>query len=252
MTKTINLSTLILTGKLWEKGEHSRIYFDRFDVAKALGFEWESYKTGNPKRASFDGDKISNSEMWGVLMDIEGTYYDNHAKKLGAAASFLALLDRYDIELIDDVNVEQEPEAEAEAEEAEIHTHGGRREGAGRKPAGRVPSTIRLSPEQTELLRSLGGSVFLRRMLDGIKSGTLPILVETTKLTGEQRDRFVEGWTNAGGECEDFEAPDPWFAPWFWEPEITVHGVTPEEWGADWYKQCKPEIDAILAEEGEE
>lgn len=251
MTKTINLSTLLSTGKLWEKGEHSRIYFDRFEVAKALGFSWESYKTGNPKRASFDGDKISNNEMWGVLMNIEGAFYDRKTDKLGDAASFLALLDRYDIELIDDVNIESESEETAKTEEPVHNTHGGRREGAGRKPAGHVPSTIRLSPEQTELLRSLGGSVFLRRTLDGIKAGKLPIIVETTKLTDEQKDRFVEGWTNAGGECEDFESPDPWFAPWFWAPEIIVHGVTPEEWGADWFRQCKPEIDALLAEDEE-
>lgn len=251
MTKTINLSTLLSTGKLWEKGEHSRIYFDRFEVAKVLGFSWESYKTGNPKRASFDGDKISNNEMWGVLMNIEGTYYDRKTDKLGAAASFLALLDRYDIELVDDVNIESEPEEPAKTEEAAPRTHGGRREGAGRKPAGHVPSTIRLSPEQTELLRSLGGSVFLRRTLDGIKAGKLPIIVETTKLTDEQKDRFVEGWEQAGGTTDDAEAEDPWFAPWFWQRTITVHGVTPEAWGADWYAQCKPEIDAILAEDEE-
>ena len=48
MTKTIKLSTLLSTGKLWEKGEHSRVYLGRIEVAKALGFDWESYKTGNP------------------------------------------------------------------------------------------------------------------------------------------------------------------------------------------------------------
>ena len=108
MTKTIKLSTLLSTGKLWEKGEHSRVYLGRIEVAKALGFDWESYKTGNPKHAIFDGDKISNNEMWGVLMNIDGAYYDNKRKQLGAADKFLALLPRYDIEIVDDVNVEAE------------------------------------------------------------------------------------------------------------------------------------------------
>lgn len=32
MTKSIKLSSLIATGKLWEKGEHSRIYLNEADV----------------------------------------------------------------------------------------------------------------------------------------------------------------------------------------------------------------------------
>ena len=257
MTKTIKLSALLSTGKLWEKGEHSRTYLNAEDVATELGFTWARYKTGNIKRAAYDGEEIYNAEMRRVFGALEGVYFDNHAKKLGAARFFYEMLKSYDIELVDDVNADPEPEAPAEAEapakaeEAAPRTHGGRREGAGRKPAGHVPSTIRLSPEQTELLRSLGGSAFLRMALDGIKAGKLPIIVETTKLTDEQKDRFVEGWTNAGGECEDFESPDPWFAPWHWAPEIVVHGVTPEEWGSDWFRQCKPEIDATLTEDEE-
>lgn len=259
MTKTIKLSALLSTGKLWEKGEHSRTYLNAEDVATELGFTWARYKTGNIKRAAYDGEEIYNAEMRRVFGALEGVYFDNHAKKLGAARFFYEMLKSYDIELVDDVNADPEPEAPAEAEapakaeEAAPRTHGGRREGAGRKPAGHVPSTIRLSPEQTELLRSLGGSAFLRMALDGIKSGTLPIPVDTTKLTDEQKDRFVEGWEQAGGSTDDAEAENPWFAPWEWQSTITVHGVTPEAWGADWFRQCKPEIDALLAEDdGEE
>lgn len=257
MTKTIKLSTLLSTGKLWEKGEHSRIYFNRIEVAKALGFSWESYKTGNPKRASFDGDKISNSEMWGVLMNIDGTYFDNRTKQLGSSAKFLALLARYDIELVDDVNVETEEAEEAEVPEAEetkeeaTHTRGGRREGAGRKPAGHVPSTIRLTPEQTEMLKDVGGSAFMRTLLDDIIAGEVAIPVDTSNFTDEQKARFVEGWEQAGGPMDDAESDTPWCSPWHWQSVIVVRGLSFEAWGADWYRQCRDEIEAIRAEDEE-
>ena len=129
--------------------------------------------------------------------------------------------------------------------------HGGFREGAGRKASGRITRTVRLTPEQNEVFKALGASDFLCTMLDGIKAGTLPIIVDTTKLTDKQKDRFVDGWTEAGGNTDDAETDCPWFAPWEWQSEITVHGTDPEQWGADWFRQCKPEIDAILAEDEE-
>ena len=241
MTKTIKLSTLLSTGKLWEKGAHSRIYFDRFEVAKALGFAWESYKSGNIKSASFDDEEISNSKMSRVLDSLDGVFFDNASKSIDSA-SFQSLLDSYGIKIIDDVNAKPE-------ETTEEKTHGGAREGAGRKATGHITRTVRLTPEQNELFKALGSSDFLRTLLNGIKAGTVAIPVNTTKLTDEQKEQFVEGWEEEGGTMADAESDTPWFAPWLWKPEIIVHGTTPEEWGAEWYRQCKPEIDAILAEE---
>lgn len=91
------------------------------------------------------------------------------------------------------------------------------------------------------------GLVFLRILLDRIREGKVAIPVDTTKFTEEEQDRFIDGWTDAGGNTDDAEAENPWFAPWEWSPEIFVRGTTPEEWGADFYRQCKPEIDATLA-----
>lgn len=126
---------------------------------------------------------------------------------------------------------------------------GGRREGAGRKPLGRVQTRFQLTKDEAELIKQLGGSAFLRSMLEGIKAKTLAIPVDTTALSEEDRDRFIAGWTEAGGDCDDEESENPWFAPWEWQPEIIVRGTTPEEWGADFYRQCKPEIEAIRAED---
>lgn len=91
------------------------------------------------------------------------------------------------------------------------------------------------------------GLVFLRILLDRIREGKVAIPVDTTKFTEEEQDRFIDGWTDAGGNTDDAEAENPWFAPWEWSLEIFVRGTTPEEWGADFYRQCKPEIDATLA-----
>lgn len=237
---TIKLSTLLSTGKLWEKGAHSRIYFDRFEVAKALGFVWESYKSGSIKSASFGDEEISNSKMGRVLASLDGAFYDNHAKTI-ESSSFQSMLDSFGIEIVDDVNAKEEA--------TEEKTHGGAREGAGRKATGNITRTVRLSPEQNELFKALGSSDFLRTMLDGIKAGKIPVILDTMKLSDEQKEKFVEGWEEAGGTMADAESDTPWCAPWEWQPEIVVRGTTPEEWGADWYAQCKDEIDAILAEE---
>ena len=126
------------------------------------------------------------------------------------------------------------------------------REGASRKPTGHITRTIRTLPEQYELLRSLGGSDFLRLLLDRIREGKVAIPVDTLKFTEEDQDRFIDGWTEAGGNTDDAEAENPWFAPWEWSPEIIVRGTTPEEWGADFYRQCKPEIDAMLTADDDE
>ena len=74
------------------------------------------------------------------------------------------------------------------------------------------------------------------------------VKIDTTKFTEEQEARFVAGWESAGGPIDDCESPTPWCCPWDWAGAIEVEGEIPEEWGADWYRQCKPEIDEILAE----
>lgn len=132
------------------------------------------------------------------------------------------------------------------------NTHGGAREGAGRKPSGRITRTVRLSPEQNELFKRLGASSFLQELLDDVAAGRVAVPVDTTRFTEEDQDRFIDGWAEAGGPCDDGECSDPWCCPWYWKPTIVVHGTTPEQWGADFYRQCKPELDAILAEEEDE
>ena len=68
-------------------------------------------------------------------------------------------------------------------------------------------------------------------------------------LTSEQRDTFIRGWQNAGGYMDDADSPSPWCAPWTSCDAIDVEGETLEEMGADYWRQCKPEIEAQLAEE---
>lgn len=68
-------------------------------------------------------------------------------------------------------------------------------------------------------------------------------------LTEEQQKAFIEGWENAGGFMGDLETPHPWCCPWDWNDEIEVEGETLEEMGADWWRQNKAEIEALIAEE---
>lgn len=73
--------------------------------------------------------------------------------------------------------------------------------------------------------------------------------LQLNTLTSEQRDAFIRGWQNAGGYMDDADSPCPWCAPWTSCDSIDVEGETLEEMGADWWRQCKPEIEAQLAEE---
>lgn len=68
-------------------------------------------------------------------------------------------------------------------------------------------------------------------------------------LTEEQRDAFIRGWQNAGGYMDDADSPCPWCAPWTSCDSIDVEGETLEEMGADWWRQNKAEIEALIAEE---
>lgn len=67
-------------------------------------------------------------------------------------------------------------------------------------------------------------------------------------LTEEQQAAFIEGWESAGGLTDDLETPNPWCCPWYWTDEIEVEGETPEEWGADWWRQNK-EVDQTQSKE---
>lgn len=73
--------------------------------------------------------------------------------------------------------------------------------------------------------------------------------LQLTTFISEQRDAFIRGWQNAGGYMDDADSPSPWCAPWTYCDSIEVEGTTLEEMGADYWRQCKPEIEAQLAEE---
>ncbi len=73
--------------------------------------------------------------------------------------------------------------------------------------------------------------------------------LQLTTLTSDQRDAFIRGWQNAGGYMDDADSPCPWCAPWTSCDSIDVEGETLEEMGADWWRQNKAEIEALIAEE---
>lgn len=62
--------------RIWEKGNLKRAYISDEAVKKALNLEVTRYKTGNISSAKMDGEKISNSEAFRILLRFSDVYYD--------------------------------------------------------------------------------------------------------------------------------------------------------------------------------
>lgn len=65
------------------------------------------------------------------------------------------------------------------------------------------------------------------------------------------RERFVAGYEKAGGYMGDVDtgSPAPWCAPWTWSGPVRLSGVTPEEWGAAWWRRVRKEVEEQLSGE---
>ena len=123
---------------------------------------------------------------------------------------------------------------------------GGKRLGAGRKAIGTKEVRVRLTESQHEIFKTLGGSKWLQDMIMARRQR-----INTKAMSDEDRDAFVEGWEDAGGYMDDLDSPSPWCCPWYWQAFITVSGDTPYEWGKDWWKQNKRDIEQALKEADE-
>lgn len=65
-------------GKLWEKGNMSRIYFDMDLVIKNAGLKISYYNSGNIAGATLNGETISNSDAKRILSALQNCklWYD--------------------------------------------------------------------------------------------------------------------------------------------------------------------------------
>lgn len=133
----------------------------------------------------------------------------------------------------------------------DFETRGGKREGAGRKPADTFDTKVRLTATQRDTLKNLGGSAWLQKELDKMEGFRT---IDAADLSEEEQEQFIEGWESVGGFTDDLdESPAPWCCPWYHgNTVITVKGSTPQEWGADWWSQCRDEIEEELAIETSE
>lgn len=133
----------------------------------------------------------------------------------------------------------------------DFETRGGKREGAGRKTSDTYDIKVRVNATQHETLKNLGGSAWLQKELDKMEGFRT---IDTADLSEEQQQEFIEGWESVCGYTDDMdESPAPWCCPWYHgNTVITVKGSTPKEWGADWWSQCKDEIEEELANESEQ
>lgn len=127
---------------------------------------------------------------------------------------------------------------------------GGSRAGAGRKVAGTKSVVVRLTENQHRTFKNMGGSAWIQKLLNDLEGHKM---LDTRKLTEEQQQAFIEGWEAAGGYTNDLdESPAPWCCPWYHgNPIIEVEGEDPHAWGAQWWSQCKDEIEQILKESEE-
>lgn len=82
MKNEINANLMNL-GNLWEKNAIRRIYLSTEKTARALGYDFSFYSSGNISSASRNGESISNSEMKRVLRAIDGLYYDLNSGTIG-------------------------------------------------------------------------------------------------------------------------------------------------------------------------
>ena len=132
----------------------------------------------------------------------------------------------------------------------DFETRGGKREGAGRKPADTFDTKVRLTATQRETLKNLGGSAWLQKTLDTLEGRKI---VDTKDFTEEQQEQFIAGWGSVGGYTDDLDSPAPWCCPWYHgNTKIEVEGDDPREWGKQWWSKCKNEIEELLKEEKDE
>lgn len=128
---------------------------------------------------------------------------------------------------------------------------GGAREGAGRHAEGRKYYKVRLSEGEYRMIALMGGSKMLQDMVKAIQEKEMTIKIDTTKFTEDEQELFIDGWSAAGGYLGDSESPAPWCAPWASDQIIEVTGTDVKDWGRQYWKQCKDEVERLLAEEAE-
>lgn len=68
-------------GKLWEKGDKSRVYFN--NLRELAGLELSFYGTGNVSYAKLDGEKISNRRAKALATELDfGKFWWDAADEL--------------------------------------------------------------------------------------------------------------------------------------------------------------------------
>ena len=129
---------------------------------------------------------------------------------------------------------------------------GGARQGAGRKPQteNSVRVSIFISEAERDTHKLLGGTRWIQDQIKKFQEGAMKSTIDTSKLTEEEQDLFVEGWKDAGGYVGDLDTDCPWCCPWDWgNPELEVTGTDIKDWGRQHWEACREEIECNLKQE---
>lgn len=109
--------------------------------------------------------------------------------------------------------------------------NGGARPGAGRKSTGTSRFVICLRPEEHRLLKDLGGSYFLQRLLQSIAAGDQTAYVRPGLFAEDQKEAFIGGMTAAGRISLDWP-----FIGKRKDALIPVTGADVCQWGAAFFR----------------
>lgn len=73
--------------------------------------------------------------------------------------------------------------------------------------------------------------------------------VDTSLWSDDAKEKFINGWEDAGGYVDDFESDSPWSCPWYYDPVINVNARKPYDMGREYWRQKCREVEDTLREE---
>lgn len=127
----------------------------------------------------------------------------------------------------------------------ESKQHGGARPGAGRPRGVKKDVRLRLHDHEHQRLAELGGSGWVAEQLV-LEKAVVRMTVDTRLFTEDMKKAFLKSWKDAGGYMSDLDSETPMCEPWKGVGIIEVTGHTAAEMGADYWRFCKQEIEALL------
>lgn len=99
----ITLSSILVLGRHWTKGEQNRIYIDAWATFRLAG-----YKIGRTVAYDADGHKMKKAEFWRRYYLLDGAFYDSARRAFIAFGNgnwyYVNVARILGVEIVDDVD----------------------------------------------------------------------------------------------------------------------------------------------------